>query len=193
MLLRCWQYWCWHLTPPALTKFNVRKYIIQLCSTFSISFLREIWNFQISCWCSNLLSEGIPFSLDNLFPISNFSRNTHKLSSWELISTMTKIYNSMSIYTFNQESSVGLRKTKMHSLSSKDSNPKTMGNKNTTFSTYLHHIDKLKLIFCWVESKKYITMKKWIAQIINYWRCKNISAKLNWKKTNLSFIPLILK
>lgn len=49
MLLRYWQYWCSHLTPPALTKFNVRIVLYKLCSTFSISSHKEIWNFQISC------------------------------------------------------------------------------------------------------------------------------------------------
>ena len=63
-------------------------------------------------------------------------------------------------YVFNQESLAGLKKIKMHLLFSKDSNPKTTGNKNTIFSICLHHIDKPRLIFYWAESKKFTTIKK---------------------------------
>jgi hypothetical protein len=61
---------------------------------------------------------------------------------------------------FYSEYSLGLKRIKTHWHCSKALNPKTMARKNTIFSICLHLIPKVKLIFFWGGSGKYIIEKK---------------------------------
>ena len=46
MLLRCWQYWSWPLTPPALTKFNVEIVVCSYVQRFRSPFAKKFEIFR---------------------------------------------------------------------------------------------------------------------------------------------------